>query len=353
MFATHVGNWDLIRYAEELGYDRAWVPDSHMIWSDCYATLALAAVNTKRIRLGTGIAGAGTRLAPVTAHSIASIARLAPGRVFLGIGSGHTSMRVMGQSFVSLRELREYIRVLRALLAGEEVEYDYRGNPAKIKFLHRDRYFIDLDRPIPIYLAANGPKAIELAGESCDGWIASTASEHDARTFFGHLRTGLAKHRGAPAAEFHTTFVTAGCVLRPGEKLTSDRVIDETGSQVACNLHLNYEMWLFGGKKDELVPASFANIWPDFLKRVERFPKDAWYQRLYDGHCTFLQPEERRFITPAAIAEYTLTGEPDELAARLRAMESIGFNEIVLLPPADYARKVYRDFAEQVMPRLR
>jgi 5,10-methylenetetrahydromethanopterin reductase len=48
-FDTHIDKWDLIRYAEELGYDRAWVPDSQMIWSDCYATMALAAQATKRI----------------------------------------------------------------------------------------------------------------------------------------------------------------------------------------------------------------------------------------------------------------------------------------------------------------
>lgn len=90
---THVNKWDLIRYAEELGYDRAWVPDSQMIWSDCYATLALAATQTKHIHIGTGVAIPGTRIAPVTAHSIASINQLAPGRVFLGTGTGHTAMR--------------------------------------------------------------------------------------------------------------------------------------------------------------------------------------------------------------------------------------------------------------------
>ena len=42
-FDTHIAKWDLVRYAEELGFDRAWIPDSQMIWSDCYATLALAA----------------------------------------------------------------------------------------------------------------------------------------------------------------------------------------------------------------------------------------------------------------------------------------------------------------------
>src|SRR6202140_1297566 len=113
---THVNKWDLVRYAEELGYDRAWVPDSQMIWSDCYATLALAAANTRRIKIGTGVAIAGTRIAPVTAHSIATINQLAPGRTFLGIGPGHTAMRVMCQSPMPVSGFREYLRVLRALL---------------------------------------------------------------------------------------------------------------------------------------------------------------------------------------------------------------------------------------------
>src|SRR6202047_3795871 len=133
---THVNKWELVRYAEELGYDRAWVPDSQMIWSDCYATLALAAANTRRIKIGPGGGVAGTRIAPVTAHSIATINQLAPGRTFLGIGTGHTAMRVMGQSPMQLSEFREYLRVLRALLHGEAVDYTFRGGTRDIKFLH-------------------------------------------------------------------------------------------------------------------------------------------------------------------------------------------------------------------------
>src|SRR5918992_1648526 len=135
---THVNKWDLIKYAEDLGYDRAWVPDSQMIWSDCYATLALAAHNTKRIQLGTGVAIPGTRLAPVTAHSIASIGRIAPGRVFLGIGTGHTAMRVMGMEPMRVPDFREYLRVVRTLLKGEEVEYTHNGVTRAICFLHQD-----------------------------------------------------------------------------------------------------------------------------------------------------------------------------------------------------------------------
>ena len=122
----NINDYQLIKFAEDLDFDRAWVPDSQMIWSDCYATLAIAAVNTSRIEIGTGVAIPGTRIAPVTAHSIGTINQLAPGRTFLGIGTGHTAMRVMGQDPMPVKEFREYLRIVRALLNGEPVDYTFR-----------------------------------------------------------------------------------------------------------------------------------------------------------------------------------------------------------------------------------
>src|SRR4029077_20567838 len=91
-----VTDWKLFVDLEAMGYDCAWAADSQMLYSDAYAVLALAAAHPSRIRLGTGVAVAPTRLAPVTAHSIASINQLAPGRVFLGIGPGPPPMRGLG-----------------------------------------------------------------------------------------------------------------------------------------------------------------------------------------------------------------------------------------------------------------
>ncbi|MGH7907163.1 MAG: LLM class flavin-dependent oxidoreductase, partial [Candidatus Binataceae bacterium] len=238
---THIDKWDVIRYAEELGYQRAYTPDSEMIWSDCYATLALAAVNTSTIKLGTGIAAPGVRIAPVTAHSIASINQLAPGRVFLGIGTGHTSMRMIGQNPAALRELREYVNVVRKLLDGEEVEYTYRGKTRPIKFIHRDRHYINLDNRIPIFIAANGPKAIQLAGQIADGWIVHTIDPEHGRAYFALLEDGARKAGRKLPADFHPAFHTSACVLRLGERLTDERVINETGAAVTCVLHLAYE----------------------------------------------------------------------------------------------------------------
>src|SRR5262249_17464317 len=103
-------------HAESLGYDSVWVTDSQMIFSDCYAVLAMAARQTRRIRLGPGTAICGTRIPPVHAAAMATLNRLAPGRVHLGIGTGNTAMRTMGQRPMRIADYDEYLRVLAALL---------------------------------------------------------------------------------------------------------------------------------------------------------------------------------------------------------------------------------------------
>ena len=68
----------LITREENLGYDFCWVSDTQMIRSNPWAVLALAAQQTRSIRIGTGVAVAGVRLAPFTANAIATINRIAP-----------------------------------------------------------------------------------------------------------------------------------------------------------------------------------------------------------------------------------------------------------------------------------
>jgi alkanesulfonate monooxygenase SsuD/methylene tetrahydromethanopterin reductase-like flavin-dependent oxidoreductase (luciferase family) len=354
-FDTHVDKWDLARYAEELGFDSCWVPDSQMIWSDCYAVLALAAANTSRIRLGTGVAIAGTRIAPVTAHSIASINQIAPGRVFLGIGTGHTAMRVMGQSPMPIEEFRDYLRVVRALLRGDAVDYTYRGRTREIQFLHRDRRFINLDDPIPIYVAANGPRAARVAGEFGDGWVTAGGINAKIEGRLAQIREGAAAAGRSVPDDFHIVALTSACVLRPGEALTSERVINETGAQVASALHFVYETWKARGRRDDAIPPFFRDVWDDYLERVENFslPKKARFRQIHEGHGTFLQPAERKYVTPEAIRGTCLAGEPDEIVERIRAMERAGINELLILPPADTQRQVFRDVAEYVMPAFR
>jgi len=351
--ATKIDDWQLIQEAEALGYDRAWVPDSQMIWSDCYATLALAAANTTRIGLGTGVAIPGTRSAPVTAHSIASINRLAPGRVFLGIGTGHTAMRVMGMDPMPVGRFREYVRVVRALLRGEEVEYTQDGVTRAIRFLHLERGFIDVEHAIPICIAANGRRVLEMTGELGDGHVAM--GNQYPRVLQRHLETiraGAAKAGRRLPSSFRTTALTTAVVLKPGEAVDSERVVEQCGSQVGAALHYAYEVWS-QTRSDAAIPSGLENVWQEYVDYVAAMetPEEKRYLQIHEGHCTYLVPAERRFVNAETIRASAMVGEPDELIARIKAAEQAGLTELGLLPPMAPARTVLREFAEQVIAR--
>ena len=351
--STKIDDWQFVKYAEDCGFDMAWIPDSQMIWSDCYATMALAAQNTSRIQLGTGVAIPGTRIAPVTAHSIASINQLAPGRVFLGIGTGHTAMRVMGMQPMKIRDFREYLRVVRALLSGEEVEYTYGETTRTIRFLHQDLRFVNLENPVPIYVAANGPRALRTAGEYGDGLVsvfnerADVVSQHLSLVKEGAERAGRTF-----SDDFFVAAFTSAVVLKPGEALTSERVIDECGSYVTAIIHFVWEIYQ-QTKDDGVVPEAYKGIWDEYCASVEKMetPRDKRYLQIHNGHCTFLVPGERRFVTPETIKGTCLVGEPDEIIHELRESEKAGLQEVTLLPSMDQARKVFKDFAQQVIER--
>ena len=147
--ATKIDDIDHAVLAERLGYSHLWVADSQMLWSDCYATMALVASRTERIKLGTGVAVAGTRTSAVTAAAHATINRLAPGRVFCGIGTGNTAMRVMGARPMPIAEFERYIEELRGLLDGDETEVAFRGDARKVRHLMPDHRLRRLPAPHP------------------------------------------------------------------------------------------------------------------------------------------------------------------------------------------------------------
>lgn len=354
MVVPRASDWRLLVDLEEMGYDAAWSPDSQMIYSDTYAVMALAAAHTSRIRLGPGVAIAPTRLAPVTAHSIATINQLAPGRTFLAIGTGHTAMRVMGQDPMKVGAFREYLRVVRALLHGEEVDFTLDGRSRDIRFLHPDMGFVNVARPVPIYVAADGPLACKAVGAFGDGRVCShNQSRERLRRSLSDIEAGAADVGRTLPADFHTTALTYACVLEPGESVTSDRVIDEIGSMAAATLHYWWELYQKNGDTSTISQRCWT-LWEEYLAFTERMeaPKEKRYQQIHLGHCAFLPPEERRFITKELIhATGGLVGEPDEIIHMIREREAMGLKEIALLPAMPTARRNLRAFAEKVMAR--
>ena len=350
--ATNINDWQLLVHAENQGFDHGWVPDSQMIWSDCYAVLALAAHHTSRIRLGTGVAIAGTRIAPVTAHSIASINRIAPGRVFLGIGTGHTAMRVMNFNPMKAPPFREYLRVVRALLDGKEVEFTLDGETRTIEIIHKELGFVDTEHRIPMYVAANGPMALRAAGEFGDGRVSGGSEQPEAfANSMRRIRSGAARV-GRSMDDFHTAELTYACILKPGESLGSDRVIDTCGHMVASRLHGLWEAVQLRG--EGIVPEDIRTVWEQYRDFVAglNVPRERAGQVVHRGHCTYLLAEERRFVTPEVLRSTgALVGTAEEIIDMLRTKERNGLKEVILLQPMATARENLAEFRREIIDR--
>lgn len=216
----YINEVGFVSRAENLGFDFAWFPDTHLIRSNIWATMAVAAERTQRIRLGSGLAIPGLRLAPVAANGIATINRLAPGRVFFGAGTGNTAMRTMGQAPAKVSEFAEYLKVVKGLLKGEEVEYALNGVAHPIRFQNLEMGYIDVEHDIPLMVGGFGPRAQALAGEIGDGLITGIPRGGAIPNALANVRKGAEK-AGRSMDGFQTYALINLLMLEPGETLES------------------------------------------------------------------------------------------------------------------------------------
>lgn len=349
--ASKIDDIDYIVRAEELGYAAAWLADSQMLWSDPYACLALAAERTSSIRLGTGVAVAATRPAPVTAASIATINALAPGRTFLGIGTGNTAMRVMGHKPMRIDEFDDYLRTLAPLLRGEEAQVRWRGRTSPVRHIMADAGFVDFEDPVPMYVSGFGPRSIRLAGRHGDGAVLSIPPDPAAMArVWSNLEAGAAEAgRELDRSRFRTCTLTTIVVLDPGEATDSPRVKRQAGAFAMASLHYAYDQWRQYGRAPS-GPA--AEVWDDYAALLAEVPEEIRHQRIHQGHNCWVIPEEERFVTRGLLEASCLIGTADQLIERLGALGQAGLDEVMILPNLEPRYEVLEQVAAELLPHV-
>lgn len=331
--------------AEALGYDFCWVTDSQLLTANPWVVLALVAQRTTRLRIGPGLAIAGLRLAPVTANSIATINRLAPGRTFLGVGTGNTAMRMMGQRPMPVGRFGAYLRVVRALLNGEEVDYTYEGATHPIRF--QNEKLGQNDGFIPMHIGGLGPRAQTLAGELGEGLVTSLPRGGTPAQIRANVATGAAI-ADRSLVGFETTALCNLMLLHPGEALTSERVLRQCGPAIMANVHYLVDLHKETGAGP---PPYLESIWEEYLAFHQTRDEARRHQQLHQSHYAFLEPDEARFITPEMIRDFCICGQPEEIVAQIRALEAGGIDAINFIYPTDTPQGI-DDFANQVISLL-
>jgi 5,10-methylenetetrahydromethanopterin reductase len=323
-----------VRRAEALGWDAAWQPDSQLRRRDTYVLLAAAARATERIVLGTLLANPINRHPTVTASSIATIDELAPGRVLLGWGVGDTAVRLAGLRPARVKELEESTRLMRALLDGDAVEV---GAPRPARLPHH--------RPVPIWIAAGGPRTLRMAGGVADG-VFLRVGTHAAniRRSIELVRAGAVEAGRTPDSVrlgiiFHTVFVDE-----------SARALTMAKSMAAG--YYEYSPRLFeppGLTWDGPDPERLKHdrqVWPDF------------------HHAPDLEASGRavEFLPTEAADAFALRGGPGEIVKQL--VDVLGaapaaFDHVVLHPipnpptPDDPERGYTARVAREILPAAR
>jgi coenzyme F420-dependent glucose-6-phosphate dehydrogenase len=305
------------RHAERIGLELVAISDHFQPWRhhgghspNALAWLGAATVATARAALGTSVLTPTLRYHPsVIAQAFATLGLLAPGRVFLGVGTGEAMNEtpVTGEAFPDRKERRlrlsEAIRLIRELWTGERVDFEgdyYRTSKATIYDKPAD--------PVPIYVAASGPLAAKLAGRLGDGFICTSGKDPELyEKLLGKVVEGAEAAGRDPSAIRHMIEV----------KVSYDRE-----RQTAFD---NTRWW-----------AALA-LTPEQKEGVED-PLEM--ERLADENA---ERAHTRFI---------VSDDPEEIAAGIRHYTELGFDELLLHAPGEDQTRFLEQFAEDVLPLL-
>ena len=157
---------ELIKLAEQHGFEYGWTYDSHILWQEAIPLLTVAGRETTKIKLGHCVTNPGTREPTVLASSYATMHDLSDGRMVMGIGRGDSARRVIGLKPVKVAEFEESCKMIKALMNGETVQWNDKELTLE---------WAKGREKIPMHIAAYGPKALGVAGRVADGVIIQLA----------------------------------------------------------------------------------------------------------------------------------------------------------------------------------
>jgi 5,10-methylenetetrahydromethanopterin reductase len=358
-FPSWIEAWRDCEVAEASGFTHAWFYDTQLLCSDVYATMALAAEHTTTMKLGTLVAIPSNRIAPVTASAIATINALAPGRVILGVGTGFTGRNTMGMPPLPVARMIDYVKQVRGLLAGEDVLFKEGKYERWIRLLSQDRRVgcINLDDPIPIHIAANAPKALASVGEVGEGWISVAQDPAGIGAGLDAVKASAASHgRGfdGDGGKPMTTMLTTGCILAPGEQLSSERVVRRVGPVTVVGVHAIWESSRGGmgfGLENEDLAAAFDRYIEGYAA-AKGSPADRRYLDVHEGHMMYLKKGEEAFVVPEMIPILSMTGTPEDVLERCRLYADAGVDHLALQAVPGMGRDLIEEFSREVIARM-
>lgn len=325
--ATTTESWKVVRRAEELGFNSAWFYDTQLLNPDLFMGMTMAAMHTSKIRLGTGVLIPSNRIEPVTANCLATLNKIAPGRIDFGVGTGFTGRRTMGLRPISLSRMREYIDRVQRLILGETISWDFEEKTREIGFLNPEFGLINVNDRIPLHISAFGRRSRQMTAELGAGWINFGTAEPSCILAVDKMKEAWEAQWGKEKALYSTLF-TLGAVQSQDSPL-SNKEIEQAGPSVAVFFHDMVESSSLGTLEGSLGKP-ISDLVEQYREIYMSYPEERRHLLNHKGHLMFLRPEERHLITPELVKRMTFTGKRDVLRARASHLEEAGYNQLVV-----------------------
>ncbi|MFC1491881.1 LLM class flavin-dependent oxidoreductase [Nitrospinota bacterium] len=315
---------DLAEGIERAGFEAAWMTDTPLLagrWGDPFVCLSAMAMRSDRLRVGIAVTNPYMRQFQAVGAASASLHDLSGGRFILGIGAGGSAARSLGFDHGTQARLREFVRAARLLFSEGEVEFGGR------------RYEFTPPRPVPVYVAAMGPKAIEFAGAEADGVILQVGANRKGITWAKERLRAGAEKAGRDVSAVDVVVSAQCCALQDRES-----AIRRVRHLIAPYYYTAPHIFRVTGLPGEYAPVA-RKIYPDL------------------SHAMNLEEAARAtdFIPDEVVEALGIVGTPDQWVERLRMMEELGVNHVQIRGPESYAPPLdeIAFCRDEILPRLR
>ncbi|MEZ4334427.1 MAG: LLM class flavin-dependent oxidoreductase [Myxococcota bacterium] len=316
--------------AEATGFDLLTCGDSQSLWAECFTLMTFAATVTRRADLAITVSNPATRHPAVIASACASVQQLAGGRFRYGLASGDSALRNIGVRPGSVADIERTMRAVQTMTAGGR--FDDAGTPLALHWLPEPT-------PVPVWIAAEGPRTQRLAGRFADGIVLSNCLTPDRLAVaMEHIEAG-AREAGRPVDAIEIWHM-CNLIFAPSERAG----IDAIRSVLAGTANHVFRFTLEG-----------KGLPPELASRVRGLMGD--YQSRFHAHPGATNPNEG-LIDKWDLRDYlarqgTIAGPPEHCVERLHEVASYGVRNLIVSQfIADQAAWM-RTFGERVLPHFR
>ena len=315
----------LCQQAEQAGFTYAWFFDSHVLWRECYVTMAMCMEHTERMRFGPCVTNPGVRDWSVAASLNATLALQSGGRIDIGIGRGDSSRRVLGRKPLNVETMLEFADSVKRMVRGDAVQYDPDLAPVQIPWA-------PTDYDLPVWFAAYGPKALAASGRAGDGLIIQLADPWLVKWF-----TDQALSAGQEAGRDMSQFkVMSAAPVWVGDMATARAQTRWFPAMVGNHVADLVERY---GKTGETLPQRLT----DYIEGRKGYD----YRHHADKDADHLG-----FITEDIIDSFGILGPVETHVEKLKELESIGVTQFNIYLMCGDEERIVEEYGKNVLPHF-